>query len=143
MEIVRLRSVYQNLEKKNKELLSKLDELTRKNNLLSKENISLKYSHKEPQKFLINNNINNNISDKNKIIEELNKKISKISNEKNELEKNNKRLKNINNDLIKEKNDLEKKLDKYTKDLEIINRNMKEMSEIKDNYREKYQRIEN
>ena len=143
MEIVRLRSVNQNLEKKNKELLSKLDELTKKNNLLSKENISLKYSHKEPQKFIINNNISNNyISDKNKIIEELNKKILKISNEKNELEKNNKKLKNINNDLIQEKNDLEKKLLKYTKDLEILNRNMKEMSEIKDNYREKYQRIE-
>jgi len=143
MEIVRLRSVYQNLEKKNKELLSKLDELTKKNNFLSKENISLKYTHKEPQKFLINNNINNNnISDKNKIIEELNKKILKISNEKNELEKNNKKLKNINNDLIQEKNDLEKKLNQSNKDVEIINRNMKEMSEIKDNYREKYHRIE-
>ena len=75
MEIVRLRSIYQNLEKKNKELLLKLEELTKKNNLLSKENISLKYSQK------INTNIEHNL-------EELNKKILKVINEKNELEKN-------------------------------------------------------
>ena len=118
MEIVHIRSVYQNLEKKNKELLSKLDELTKKNNLLSKENISLKYSYKEY-----------NITDKNKIIDEMNKKIVKISNEKNEIEKSNKKLKSINNELIKEKNDL-------------INKNMKEVSEIKDNYKDKYTKIE-
>ena len=143
MEIVRLRSSYQNLEKKNKELLAKLDELTKKNNFLSKENISLKYSHKEPQKLLLNNNINtNNFSDKIQIIEELNKKIIKISNEKTELEKSCKKLKDINNELTKEKKDLEKKLTQSLKDIEAINRNMKEMSEIKDNYREKYQKIE-
>ena len=135
MEIVRLRSIYQNMEKKNKELLSKLDELTKKNNVLSKENISLKYSHKEPQKQLINSNSQ---VDKNKIIDELNKKILKIISEKTELEKNNKKLKNINNELIKEKNDLENKNSKLLKDIEII----KEMSEIKENYREKYQKTE-
>ena len=57
MEIVRLRSIYQNLEKKNKELLLKLEELTKKNNLLSKENISLKYSQK------INTNIEHNLEE--------------------------------------------------------------------------------
>ena len=129
MEIVRLRSIYQNLEKKNNELLLKLEELTKKNNLLSKENISLKYSQK------INGNIDNNIED-------LNKKIKKIVYEKNEHEKNNKKLKNINNELIKEKNDLEKKLEQSLKEKEFINKNLKEMSEIKDNYRDKYQRVE-
>ena len=138
MEIARLRCVCQNLEKKNKELLLKLDELTKKNNLLSKENISLKYSHKEIPKQINNNN--NNLTDRNKIIEELNKKIAKITKEKNELEKMNKNLKNINNELTKEKNDLEKRITQSLKDIEMINRNMKEMSEIKDNYREKYQR---
>ena len=131
MEIVHIRSVYQNLEKKNKELLSKLDELTKKNNLLSKENISLKYSYKEY-----------NITDKNKIIDEMNKKIVKISNEKNEIEKSNKKLKSINNELIKEKNDLEKKFSQALKNMEIINKNMKEVSEIKDNYKDKYTKIE-
>ena len=131
MEIVHIRSVYQNLEKKNKELLSKLDELTKKNNLLSKENISLKYSYKEY-----------NITDKNKIIDEMNKKILKISNEKNEIEKSNKKLKSINNELIKEKNDLEKKFSQALKNMEIINKNMKEVSEIKDNYKDKYTKIE-
>ena len=131
MEIVHIRSVYQNLEKKNKELLSKLDELTKKNNLLSKENISLKYSYKEY-----------NITDKNKIIDEMNKKILKISNEKNEIEKSNKKLKSINNELIKEKNDLEKKFSQALKNIEIINKNMKEVSEIKDNYKDKYTKIE-
>ena len=131
MEIVHIRSVYQNLEKKNKELLSKLDELTKKNNLLSKENISLKYSYKEY-----------NITDKNKIIDEMNKKIVKISNEKNEIEKSNKKLKSINNELIKEKNDLEKKFSQALKNMEIINKNMKEISEIKDNYKDKYTKIE-
>ena len=43
--------------------------------------------------------------------------------------------------LNKEKNDLEKKLSQALKDIEMINRNMKEMSEIKDNYRDKYQKI--
>ena len=61
MEIVRLRGVYQNLEKKNKELESKIDDLTLKNNHLSKENISLKYSRKELPKQ------NNNANDKNKL----------------------------------------------------------------------------
>ena len=131
MEIVHIRSVYQNLEKKNKELLSKLDELTKKNNLLSKENISLKYSYKEY-----------NITDKNKIIDEMNRKIVKISNEKNEIEKSNKKLKSINNELIKEKNDLEKKFSQALKNMEIINKNMKEVSEIKDNYKDKYTKIE-
>ena len=131
MEIVHIRSVYQNLEKKNKELLSKLDELTKKNNLLSKENISLKYSYKEY-----------NITDKNKIIDEMNKKIVKISNEKNEIEKSNKKLKSINNELIKEKNDLEKKFSQALKNMEIINKNLKEISEIKDNYKDKYTKIE-
>ena len=131
MEIVHIRSVYQNLEKKNKELLSKLDELTKKNNLLSKENISLKYSYKEY-----------NITDKNKIIDEMNKKILKISNEKNEIEKSNKKLKSINNELIKEKNDLEKKFSQALKNIEIINKNFKEISEIKDNYKDKYTKIE-
>ena len=129
MEIVRLRSIYQNLEKKNNELLLKLEELTKKNNLLSKENISLKYSQK------INGNIDNNI-------EELNKKIKKMMNEKNEFEKNNKKLITINNELIKEKKDLEKKLAQSLKEKEFINKNLKEMSEIKDNYRDKYQRVE-
>ena len=138
MEIAGLRCAYQNLEKKNKELISKLDELSKKNNFLSKENISLKYSHKDISKQTINNNNN---SDKNKIIEELNRKILKISNEKNDAEKTKKNLKNSNNELIKEKNDLEKKLSQALKDIEMINRNMKEMSEIKDNYRDKYQRI--
>ena len=50
MEIIRLRRDYQILEKKNKELLTKVDELTKKNNLISKENISLKYSHPEKNK---------------------------------------------------------------------------------------------
>ena len=131
MEIVHIRSVYQNLEKKNKELLSKLDELTKKNNLLSKENISLKYSYKEY-----------NITDKNKIIDEMNRKIVKISNEKNEIEKSNKKLKSINNELIKEKNDLEKKFSQALKNIEIINKNFKEISEIKDNYKDKYTKIE-
>ena len=131
MEIVHIRSVYQNLEKKNKELLSKLDELTKKNNLLSKENISLKYSYKEY-----------NITDKNKIIDEMNKKILKISNEKNEIEKSNKKLKSINNELIKEKNDLEKKFSQALKNIEVINKNLKEISEIKDNYKDKYTKIE-
>ena len=131
MEIVHIRSVYQNLEKKNKELLSKLDELTKKNNLLSKENISLKYSYKEY-----------NITDKNKIIDEMNKKIVKISNEKNEIEKSNKKLKSINNELIKEKNDLEKKFSQALKNIEVINKNLKEISEIKDNYKDKYTKIE-
>ena len=135
MEIVRLRGVYQNLEKKNKELESKIDDLTLKNNHLSKENISLKYSRKELPKQ------NNNANDQNKITEELNKKITKLLLEKNELEKNNKQLKNINNELNSEKNDLEKKLSKSLKDIEMINRNMKELSEIKDNYRDKYQKI--
>ena len=131
MEIVHIRSIYQNLEKKNKELLSKLDELTKKNNLLSKENISLKYSYKEY-----------NITDKNKIIDEMNKKILKISNEKNEIEKSNKKLKSINNELIKEKNDLEKKFSQALKNIEVINKNLKEISEIKDNYKDKYTKIE-
>ena len=139
MEIASLRCAYQNLEKKNKELISKLDELSKKNNFLSKENISLKYSNKEISKQSKNNN---NYSDKNKlIIEELNKKILKISNEKNDIEKTKKNLININNELIKEKNDLEKKLSQALKEIEMINRNMKEMSEIKDNYRDKYQKI--
>ena len=138
MEIAGLRCAYQNLAKKNKELISKLDELSKKNNFLSKENISLKYSHKEISKQAINNNNN---SDKNKLIEELNKKILKISNEKNDIEKTKKNLKNINNELTKEKNNLEKKLSQALKDIEMINRNMKEMSEIKDNYRDKYQKI--
>ena len=139
MEIASLRCAYQNLEKKNKELISKLDELSKKNNFLSKENISLKYSNKEISKHSKNSN---NYSDKNKlIIEELNKKILKISNEKNDIEKTKKNLININNALIKEKNDLEKKLSQALKEIEMINRNMKEMSEIKDNYRDKYQKI--
>ena len=137
MEIAGLRCAYQNLEKKNKELITKLDELSKKNNFLSKENISLKYSHKEFPKQSINNN---NFSDKNKLVEEFNKKILKISNEKNDLEKTTKNLKNINNELSKEKNDLEKKLSQALKEIEIINRNMKEMSEIKDTYRDKYQK---
>ena len=138
MEIASLRCAYQNLEKKNKELISKLDELSKKNNFLSKENISLKYSNKEISK----QSNNNNYSDKNKlIIEELNKKILKISNEKSDIEKTKKNLININNELIKEKNDLEKKLSQALKEIEMINRNMKEMSEIKDNYRDKYQKI--
>ena len=138
MEIAGLRCAYQNLEKKNKELISKLDELSKKNNFLSKENISLKYSHKEISKQSVNNN---NYSDKNKLIEDLNKKILKISNEKNDIEKTKKNLKNINNELNKEKNDLEKKLSQALKDIEMINRNMKEMSEIKNNYKDKYQKI--
>ena len=139
MEIASLRCAYQNLEKKNKELISKLDELSKKNNFLSKENISLKYSNKEISKHSKNSN---NYSDKNKlIIEELNKKILKISNEKNDIEKTKKNLININNELIKEKYDLEKKLSQALKEIEMINRNMKEMSEIKDNYRDKYQKI--
>ena len=129
MEIVRLRSIYQNLEKKNKELLLKLEELTKKNNLLSKENISLKYSQK------INTNIEHNI-------EELNKKILKVINEKNELEKNYKKLVNINNELIQEKNDLEKKLAISLKENQFIDKNMKEMCEIKDNFRDKYKMVE-
>ena len=63
-------------------------------------------------------------------------------NEKNEFEKNNKKLININNELIKEKKDLEKKLAQSLKEKEFINKNLKEMSEIKDNYRDKYQRVE-
>ena len=129
MEIVRLRSIYQNLEKKNKELLLKLEELTKKNNLLSKENISLKYSQK------INTNIEHNI-------EELNKKILKVINEKNELEKNYKKLVNINNELIQEKNDLKKKLAISLKENQFIDKNMKEMCEIKDNFRDKYKMVE-
>ena len=129
MEIVRLRSIYQNLEKKNKELLLKLEELTKKNNLLSKENIYLKYSQK------INTNIEHNL-------EELNKKILKVINEKNELEKNYKKLATINNELIQEKNGLEKKLALSLKENQFINKNMKEICEIKDNYRDNYKKIE-
>ena len=50
IEIIRLHRHYQILEKKNKELLTKIDELTKKNNLISKENISLKHSHPEKNK---------------------------------------------------------------------------------------------
>ena len=112
MEIIRLRRDYQILEKKNKELLTKVDELTKKNNLISKENISLKYSH--PEK---------------------NKKIKEIT----DIEKN--KIKSANLELIKEKNELEKKNNQLMKDIEMINKNMREMSEIKESYREKYQRV--
>ena len=111
MEIIRLPRDYQILEKKNKELLTKIDELTKKNNLISKENISLKYSH--PEK---------------------NKKIKEIT----DIEKN--KIKSANLELIKEKNELEKKNNQLMKDIEMINKNMREMSEIKESYREKYQR---
>jgi len=104
MESIRLKRENINLEKKNKELLSQISELSTKNNLLSKQILSLKYSNKDNNTSQYS--INNIITELNKTISELTLKLNQAINEKNKLEKMNKDLKismNINHKDIRQK----------------------------------------
>ena len=104
MESIRLKRENINLEKKNKELLVQISELSTKNNSLSKQILSLKYSNKDNNSSQYS--INNIITELNKTISELTSKLNQANNEKNKLEKMHKELitsMNINHIEIQEK----------------------------------------
>ena len=90
METIRLRRENINLEKKNKELLAQISELSTKNKSLSKEILNMKYSNRDVNSSQYS--INNIITELNKTISDLSSKLNQVINEKNKLEKMNKDL---------------------------------------------------
>jgi len=90
MESIRLRRENINLEKKNKELLAQISELSNKNSSLSKEILNIKYSNRDV--YSSQYSINNIITELNKTISDLSSKLNKVINEKTILEKTNKEL---------------------------------------------------
>ena len=136
MEIIRLRRENINLEKKNKELLAQISELSTKNNSLSKQVLSLKYSNKDNNSFQYSNNII--ITELNKTISELTSKLNQANNEKNKLEKMNKDLKaslNINHIEIHQKQNINREMNNNFSDIkklnEIINKDKNQINELK------------
>ena len=136
MEIIRLRRENINLEKKNKELLAQISELSTKNNSLSKQVLSLKYSNKDNNSLQYSNNII--ITELNKTISELTSKLNQANNEKNKLEKMNKDLKaslNINHIEIHQKQNINREMNNNFSDIkklnEIINKDKNQINELK------------
>ena len=136
MEIIRLRRENINLEKKNKELLAQISELSTKNNSLSKQVLSLKYSNKDNNSLKYSNNII--ITELNKTISELTSKLNQANNEKNKLEKMNKDLKaslNINHIEIHQKQNINREMNNNFSDIkklnEIINKDKNQINELK------------
>ena len=135
MESIRLKRENINLEKKNKELLSQISELSTKNNLLSKEILNMKYSNRDVNSSQYS--INTIITELNKTISDLSSKLNQVINEKNILEKMNKELtESINKNYTenyRNSNDNKEKINYFSeiKNLkEIVNKNKTLIDEL-------------